>query len=127
MNLLLDTHTLIWFLEGDDNLSTTAKDYIENAANTNFVSIAAFWEMAIKISIDKLEMQIPLQKLKPLIWKNGMEILPITIEHTLQVSQLPFHHKDPFDRLLAAQCMSENMVLVSRDEKFKLYDIQTFW
>jgi PIN domain nuclease of toxin-antitoxin system len=127
MNLLLDTHTLIWFLEGDSHLSTTAKNYIENANNTNFVSIATYWEIAIKISINKLELQMPLQNLKPLIWKNGIEILPITIEHTLLVSQLPFYHKDPFDRLLVAQTMSENMVLLSRDEKFKLYNIQTIW
>jgi len=127
MNLLLDTHTVIWFFEGDSNLGAAAKNHIENAANTNFVSIATFWEIAIKISINKLNMQIPLQNLKSLIWKNGMEILPITIEHTLLVSQLPFHHKDPFDRLLAAQSMNENMVLVSRDEKFKFYNIQTIW
>ena len=102
MNLLLDTHTLIWFLEGDDRLGPTAKDYIENVNNTNFVSIATFWEITIKISINKLQLQIPLQHFKSLLWENGLEILPITIEHTLLVSQLPFYHNDPFDRLLVA-------------------------
>jgi PIN domain nuclease of toxin-antitoxin system len=127
MNLLLDTHTLIWFLEGDSHLGSTAKRYIENANNINFVSMATFWEIAIKISLNKLELQMPLPPLKSLIWENGMEILPITIEHTLLVSQLPFYHKDPFDRLLVAQTMSENMVLLRRDEKFNLYNIKTIF
>ncbi len=127
MNLLLDTHTLIWFLEGDNHLSFTAKSYIEEASHTNFVSMATFWEMAIKISFNKLELRKPLPDLESLIWENGIEILPITIEHTLLVSQLPFYHKDPFDRLLVAQAMSENMTLLSGDEKFKLYPIQIIW
>jgi len=127
MNLLLDTHTLIWFLEGDSHLGLTAKSYIEEASHTNFVSMATFWEMAIKISLNKLELRKPLPDLKSLIWENGIAILPITIEHTLLVSQLPFYHKDPFDRLLVAQAMSENMTLLSGDEKFKLYPIQIIW
>jgi len=127
MNLLLDTHTLIWFLEGDANLSTTAKNLIENSDNTNFVSVATFWEMAIKVSLNKLEMQISIQDLKQLIWENGMEVLPITIENTLYVSQLPFYHKDPFDRLLVAQAVNENMILVSRDEAIPLYNVRTVW
>lgn len=127
MNLLLDTHTLIWFLEGDANLSAAAKEQIENPANTNFVSVATFWEIAIKVSLKKLEMQIPIQNLKQLVWENGIEVLPITIENTLFVSQLPFYHKDPFDRLLVAQAVNENMILVSRDEAMPLYKVQTIW
>jgi len=124
LNLLLDTHTLIWFLEGDERLGTVAKNHIENPNNTSFVSIATFWEIAIKISIKRLKLQIPLQRFKSLLWENGIEILPITIEHTIQVSQLPFHHNDPFDRLLVAQSISENMILLSKDEKFKMYNVQ---
>jgi PIN domain nuclease of toxin-antitoxin system len=127
MNLLLDTHTLIWLLEGDANLSAAAKEQIENPANTNFVSVATFWEIAIKVSLKKLEMQIPIQNLKQLVWENGIEVLPITIENTLFVSQLPFYHKDPFDRLLVAQAVNENMILVSRDEAMPLYNVQTIW
>ncbi|MFI3198990.1 MAG: type II toxin-antitoxin system VapC family toxin [Methylococcaceae bacterium] len=127
MNLLLDTHTLIWFLEGDTTLSTNAKKLIENPENTNFVSVATFWEMAIKVSLKKLEMQISIQNLKKILWENGIEVLPITIENTLFVSQLPFHHKDPFDRLLIAQAVIENMILVSKDEAMLLYNVQTIW
>jgi PIN domain nuclease of toxin-antitoxin system len=127
MNLLLDTHTLIWLLEGDDNLSVTAKEQIENPDNTSFVSVATFWEIAIKISLNKLEMKIPLKNLKQLIWENGIEVLPITIDNALFVSQLPYYHKDPFDRLLVAQALNENMLVVSRDEAIPLYNVQTVW
>ncbi len=127
MNLLLDTHTLIWLLEGDDNLSVTAKEQIENPDNTSFVSVATFWEIAIKISLNKLEMKIPLKNLKQLIWENGIEVLPITIDNALFVSQLPYYHKDPFDRLLVAQALNENMLVVSRDEAIPLYNVQTIW
>jgi PIN domain nuclease of toxin-antitoxin system len=127
MNLLWDTHTLIWFIEGDNNLGITARSYIENPQNTNFVSIATFWEIAIKVSINKLTLQIPLKNLKNLLWENGIEILPVTFEHTLLVSQLPFYHRDPFDRLLIAQAIHEKIVLLTKDEKFALYNIQTVW
>jgi len=86
VNLLWDTHTLIWFIEGDNNLGITARNYIENPQNTNFVGIATFWEIAIKISINKLTLQTPLKNLKNLLWENGIEILPVTFEHTLLVS-----------------------------------------
>ncbi len=127
MNLLLDTHALIWFLEGDSKLNGMARQSIENPENTSFVSIATFWEMAIKVSIGKLQMQISLQNLKHLLWKNGIEVLPISIEHTLLVSCLDFDHRDPFDRLLIAQAIKEKMVLISCDENFSLYDIKILW
>ena len=113
MNLLLDTHTLIWLAEADNNLSQPAKSAIENPENTCFVSVATFWEMAIKTSIGKLVMQIPLTQLKHLITENGIEILPIEIEHTLLIAELPFYHKDPFDRLLIAQAINENMTYLA--------------
>ena len=127
MNLLLDTHTLIWLAEADNNLSQPAKSAIENPEHTCFVSVAIFLEMAIKISIGKLEMKMPLTQLKRLITENGIETLPIDIEHTLLIAELPFYHKDPFDRLLIAQAINENMTLLSRDEKFLLYAIKTLW
>lgn len=127
MNLLLDTHTLIWLLEGDGNLSVSARKQIENPDNTNFISIATFWEIAIKLSLNKLVMKISISQLKRLVWENGLEVLPIAIEDTLLVSQLPFHHRDPSDRLLAAQAMNQNMSLVSRDRAMSLYDVKVIW
>jgi PIN domain nuclease of toxin-antitoxin system len=90
VNLLWDTHTLIWFIEGDNNLGITTRNYIENPKNTNFVSIATYWEIAIKISINKLTLQIPFKNLKHLLWENGIEILPITFEHALLVKPITF-------------------------------------
>ncbi|NOQ35191.1 MAG: PIN domain-containing protein [Methylococcaceae bacterium] len=127
MKLLLDTHTLIWLAEADSNLSQAAKSAIEDPENICFVSLVSFWEMAIKTSLGKLDIQTPLDQLKQLIIENGMEILPIEIEHTLLVAKLPFHHKDPFDRLLIAQASIEKMTLLSKDEKFSHYDIQLLW
>lgn len=127
MNLLLDTHALIWFLEGDDSLSSAAKERIENPENTNFVSVATFWEIAIKVSLNKLTMQMALHDFKQTIWENGLEVLPISIEHALFVSKLPFHHRDPFDRILIAQATIDNMAIISRDEAMQFYNVKTVW
>ncbi len=127
MNLLLDTHALIWFLEGDDRLSQAARSVIENPSNTNYASIATFWDIAIKTSLGKLQTKTSLTNLKFLLFENGIEIFPIMIEHTVLVGKLPFYHRDPFDRLLIAQAMHENMFLVSRDEYFSQYDIRVIW
>ncbi len=122
MNLLLNTHTLIWLLEGDENLSPNALTAIQNPANTCYVSSASLWEIAIKISISKLVMTIPFQELPRLIWENGIEILPAEFEHFLKVSTLPFHHKDPFDRIIIAQSFVEQMEIVGKDEHFICMD-----
>ena len=127
MNLLLDTHTLIWLLEGDENLSPNALLAIQNPKNTCFVSSASLWEMAIKISINKLSMNVPYHELPRLIWENGIEILPTEFEHFLKVSSLPFHHKDPFDRIIIAQSMVEQMDIVGKDEHFDSYGINPIW
>jgi len=121
MNNLLDTHALIWFFEGSNRMSATARSQIENPANTNFVSVVSFWEIAIKISIGKLEMDLSMEDLQRLIWENGMEILPIKIEHTFLLRNLPYHHKDPFDRLLITQALVEKLTLISCDGIFNKY------
>ncbi|HAN78346.1 MAG TPA: PIN domain nuclease [Bacteroidales bacterium] len=127
MNILLDTHTLIWFLEGSDNLSQIALQLIEDDKNTCHVSIVSIWEIAIKVSLKKMEMKIPFEKLSLLIWENGFQILPIEFSHTLKLISLPFHHNDPFDRLLITQSIVENMYIISKDSSFKLYDVRQLW
>ena len=127
MNLLLDTHTLIWLLEGDEKLSLNALTAIQNPTNTCYVSSASLWEISIKISISKLEMAIPFHELSRLIWENGIEILPTEFEHFLKVSTLPFHHKDPFDRIIIAQSLVEQMTIVGKDENFDSYGISLIW
>src|SRR5437870_9435046 len=97
---LLDTHALIWFINGDSGLSSKAKQTIEATDAINFVSIASLWEISIKISLGKLELKVPYRQIAQQIIDNGFEILPVTFEDTLVLSTLPFHHRDPFDRLI---------------------------
>lgn len=128
MKILLDTHTLLWFIAGDANLSQTARLAIEDAANEKFVSAASVWEIAIKISIGKMNLQIDFDKLFPhQLDINGFELLPIEIKHSSQTIRLPFHHRDPFDRILIAQATAENMNIVSTDAVFDDYPIKRLW
>ena len=127
MKYLLDTHTLIWFAQNDTDLSKKAKKEIENPGNNIFLSIASFWEMAIKISLKKLELKHSLEEFISRVNKMNFIILPITLENTILLSQLPFHHKDPFDRLLLVQARSGNLEIISKDVAFDLYGIKRFW
>ncbi len=128
MKLLLDTHTLLWFIAGSASLSAYARSLIEDIANEKFVSIASIWETAIKISIGKMSLSAPFDVLFPHQLKiNGFELLPIKIEHTSVVTNLPFHHRDPFDRLLIAQAIEEKMSLASADARFDDYGITRLW
>jgi len=127
MDLLLDTNAFLWFCEDNPKLSETAKEYIENPNNYSHISIASLWEISIKISLNKIELKIPFDKFFRLIEDNGFKVLPITFEHTLQVSKLIFHHKDPFDRLLISQAMVEDVPIITSDEIFKNYNINCIW
>jgi PIN domain nuclease of toxin-antitoxin system len=124
---LLDTHTLIWFINGDPELSRTARTAIESENTINFVSIASLWEMAIKISLGKLELKTPFNQIGRQIEENGFEVLPITFEDTLTLSVLPFHHRDPFDRIIIVQSFNNGLRLISRDKNFELYRANTVW
>lgn len=123
MRLLIDTQILIWFLEGNNLLSKSRHQIISNSKNEVFVSIASLWEMAIKISTGKLILAKPLADVINQIAAETIEILAILPEHTLQVSTLPFHHRDPFDRIIIAQSQYENLELMSKDKEFLSYGI----
>lgn len=127
MNYLLDTHVLIWFLNGDKDLSTKARKAIESAEATNFVSIASLWEMAIKISLDRLELKFSFESIAEQMLNNNFQLLPITFKDTLILSNLKFHHRDPFDRLLIAQAMNNNFTIISRDKQFDNYKVNLIW
>ena len=128
MKFLLDTHTLLWFIAGSPNLSATARILIEDAANEKYVSIAALWETAIKISIGKMSLAAPFDVLFPhQLQINGFEFLPIKINHISAVSKLPFHHPDPFDRIMIAQAIEENMNIISIDTVFDDYSVTRLW
>lgn len=93
----------------------------------HYVSIASFWEMAVKVSMGKLEIAVSFEKLNALAWNSGIEILPIEFEHTKMIAQLPFHHKDPFDRMIIAQSLVENISIVTADNYFHLYTNRIIW
>ena len=124
---VLDTHTLIWFINGDEQLSHKARARIEQKQVSNFVSIASLWEIAIKISIGKLELHTPFIAIEKQLDLNKFSILPITFNDTLLLSNLPFHHKDPFDRLLIAQSITNNLTLISKDSHFEPYGLKLLW
>lgn len=127
MNYLLDTHALIWFLIGDKNLSEKSKEIIENQDNSIFISVSTIWEIAIKISLNKFKFQKGFKNFLDLIDNNGFEIIPISFEHALAVSSLEFIHRDPFDRLIVAQALTENMDIITKDEYITQYHIKTIW
>ena len=127
MKNLLDTHTLIWFLNGDEQLSLQARKAIEKRGSINFISIASLWEMSIKTSLGKLEMLSPFYTIAALIDVNGFQILPITFADTLVLMSLPFHHKDPFDRIIIAQSINNNLSIISVDSYFEKYPIKLLW
>ena len=127
MKLLLDTHTFLWFLGGDSELSKKARTLIENPEHEKYISIASFWEIAIKNSLGKLTLDVPFAELKIEVIKNSFQILPITFEDTLQLSKLPFHHRDPFDRIIISQAIGNNLTLISRDNNFSLYNVNLLW
>ena len=124
---LLDTHTVIWFIDGSSELSTVAREEIEADDAINFISIASLWEIAVKVSLGKLELKIPFNKLNGKLEENGFEILPITFEDTMIISSLPFHHRDPFDRIIIAQSITNKLSIISRDTQFASYPTKVIW
>ncbi|MBN3908839.1 MAG: type II toxin-antitoxin system VapC family toxin [Nostoc sp. NMS1] len=126
MRQLLDTHIFIWFVMGDPRISITLRSQIEN--NENLLSIASVWEMAIKHSIRKLNFGLAFDEfIEQQIIRNGIELLPITIDHITVVATLPLHHRDPFDRILIAQSIVEDIPLLSADKIFDAYPIERLW
>jgi PIN domain nuclease of toxin-antitoxin system len=122
MKLLLDAHTFLWFVWDDAQLTNNAKEVITNPANQKFVSAAICWEIAIKMSIGKLDLGEPYRPfMHREIARNNFDILPMSVDHAAAVSVLPFHHRDPFDRMLVAQAM------VERDTAFDAYPITRLW
>ena len=128
MRLLLDTHTFIWFVTDSPRISVTAKTLIEDEYNEKLLSIASIWEMAIKHSIGKLAFELPFMNfLTSQMQQNSMGLLNIQVEHFNIVANLPLHHRDPFDRLIIAQAMVEQIPIVGIDKAFDSYLIERLW
>ena len=127
MKLLLDTHTFLWFLDDSPQLSQKGKALLE-ADNELLLSIASLWEIAIKLRLGKLTVAVPIEVLMTQqLTQNDIALLPITVAPLMIVSTLPLHHRDPFDRLLIAQAMVEQMPIVSADPTFDAYPVQRLW
>ena len=128
MRLLLDTHTFLLFIQGNDDLSDVARALIEDSANQKLISIASLWEISIKVSIGKLEIEMPMTELvKNQVLGNAFDILDISPQHLDELAKLTFHHKDPFDRLMIAQSLAEGISIVSKDNAFRGYSAQLIW
>jgi len=128
VRLLLNTHTFLWFILNDSNLSITARNLIDDQRNDILLSPASPWEIAIKISIGKYRLPGPFADfMDRQIAENDLDILPITLAHAAVVTALPFHHKDPFDRLILAQPIVEAVPILSADVIFDSYPVTRIW
>jgi PIN domain nuclease of toxin-antitoxin system len=126
MTYLLDTHTLIWFLENDPRLPPATRTQIETTP-TIFISIVSLWEIAIKANIGKLDLSFPFSTIAPNLISLGITELPITFNDLEIYLSLPLHHRDPFDRILIAQAMNHDLTFISQDAQIDAYSIQRLW
>jgi PIN domain nuclease of toxin-antitoxin system len=125
--VLLDTHAFLWWVNDDDQLTSRARRTITGASEA-FLSIASCWEMAIKASIGRLDLPKRVEHFVPeQLAANNFGLLHIDLTDVARVETLPFHHRDPFDRLLAAQALNDELVVVSRDPTFRKYGLRRVW
>ena len=130
MRLLLDTHSMYWYIEDDPQLSGRARRLIQDASNEILVSPASYWEIAIKISIGKWRLNRPYEEFIDIgLNQYGFQVLPILPTHTARLIGLPFPqgHRDPFDRLLVAQVLVEQIPIVSADSPLDAYGVTRLW
>jgi PIN domain nuclease of toxin-antitoxin system len=127
MRLLLDTHTVLFWANDDPALPRKARRVISNAANECLVSAASVWEIAMKTKSGKMDAHRLLETFEAFVRENGFYPLAITLQHARAAGALPLHHKDPFDRMMAAQAQLEQLTLVSKDEVFDRYGVQRLW
>jgi len=128
MRVLLDTHAFLWFISGSKKLSSVARNMIADLDNEVFLSVASLWEIAIKVSLGKLDLVQPYEELIPeQLQQEEISTLPIELEHLTNMIKLPFHHRDPFDRLIIAQGIVEGLPIVSFDPVFADYPVRIIW
>ena len=128
MRLLLDTHTFLWWVADAPELSAKARTAIAQPRNECLVSLVSCWELAIKTSLGKLEISGSLERFIPdQLAANRFRELWIEVRHVARAARLPFHQRDPFDRLLAAQALEEELTMVSADPVFRRYGVKRIW
>ncbi len=127
MSLLVDTQALLWFVEGDPRLSRRARFAIESEPGPLLVSMAAWWEMGIKHGLGRLRLEPSLEAFAEERLREGFRILPIELPHVIALTDLPFHHRDPFDRMMIAQAREEDLPVCTADPAFRLYGVEVVW
>ena len=127
MNLLLDTHVLLWWFTSDNRVSSAAGDALTEPSNRIYVSAAVAWELAIKTTAGKLSAEAVLADFHDLLLQRGFRRLAISTDHALRAGQLALHHKDPFDRMLVAQAQALNFPIISADSVFDRYSVRRVW
>lgn len=127
MDLLIDTHALIWYIKGDNQLSSKAIEAIDNEHNQVFVSKASLWEMAIKLSLRKLDISIDFSDLELFLANHNFLILDFDFAHLKSLLTLPYYHRDPFDRLIISQAIIEDIHIVTKDVYFEAYPTKLWW
>ena len=127
MNILLDTHALIWWFEGSPALSKRASSIMANPNNVILISAVLGWELAIKVNVGKFHTPSLVQDLDGIVRREGFAELPISLDHAVRAGLLPMHHKDPFDRLLVAQAHALNFPILSADTVLDRYGVQRLW
>jgi PIN domain nuclease of toxin-antitoxin system len=128
VKLLLDTHAFLWWVEGAPALGRRARAEISNPDNEVFVSLATCWELAIKLSLGKLRLTHSLDRFIPeQLTRNGFVLLSVEFPHVARVAELPFHHRDPFDRVLVAQALQDELAIVSSDRVLRKYGVTVVW
>jgi PIN domain nuclease of toxin-antitoxin system len=128
LNLLLDSHAFLWFVANDPKLSIAAKAAIEAPTNRKWVSVASLWEITIKVSIGKLSLADPVAPfLVRELASNKFSTLDINIDHLAALSNLPFHHRDPFDRIIVSQAIADSISIVSTDVALDAYGVRRIW
>lgn len=128
MNILLDSHTLIWFSQNSPQLSSSAIKILEDRNNLLFLSLVSVWEIQIKVQLGKLNLDISLSEIvKDQTKINDVQILPLKLSHIWTLDTLPYYHKDPFDRLLISQAITEKLIILGVDSVFDSYPVQKIW
>jgi PIN domain nuclease of toxin-antitoxin system len=127
MNLLLDTHALLWYISGSSKLPEKMVNLINNKSNKCFVSIASIWETAIKLSLKRLTVEGGFQVIEDFFSDNDFDVLDISFQNIRSIIDLEFHHRDPFDRIIIAQAMQSQLTIISKDQFFQNYDVNVLW
>ena len=127
MKILIDTHIFLWFINNDLQLSLTTKTLLESDVELS-LSTASLWEIAIKVSTGKMTLPKPFEIFIPeQLQQNVITVLPIATDHLTYITTLPFHHRDPFDRILIAQSIGNSLTIITRDPLFEPYSIRVMW